>query len=107
MNEESWPSNRICLLDADTELRSTPDIVRDVLTLAVVIARTPIWEKARARLRLRRISMSEQRSFVSVDEFHPDAYTQSRTAGCTLNAAIVHADIARSCEEISIDLRRV
>jgi hypothetical protein len=66
-----------------------PDIVRDVLTLAVVIARAPIWEKARARFRLRRMSMSGQPSFVSVDEFHPDPYTQSRTGERTLNAAIV------------------
>jgi hypothetical protein len=43
--------------------------------------------------------MSDQRSFVSVDQFHPDPYTQSRTAERTLNAAIVHADITRSYEE--------
>lgn len=97
----------ISVLDADTELRSTPHIVRKVLAFAVAIPRAPIWEKARARLRLRRISMSEQRSFVAVDEFRPDPYTQSRTAERTLNAAIVHADIARSYEEISRDLRRV
>jgi hypothetical protein len=43
--------------------------------------------------------MSDQRSFVSADQFHPDPYTQSRTAERTLNAAIIHADISRSYEE--------
>jgi hypothetical protein len=43
--------------------------------------------------------MSDQRSFISADQFHPDPYTQSRTAERTLNAAIVHADISRSYEE--------
>jgi hypothetical protein len=43
--------------------------------------------------------MSDQRSFISVDQFHPDPYTQSRTAERTLNAAIVHADITRSYDE--------
>ena len=43
--------------------------------------------------------MSDQRCFVSADPFHPDPYTQSRNAERTLNAAIVHAEIARSYEE--------
>jgi hypothetical protein len=43
--------------------------------------------------------MSDQRSFISAGQFHPDPYTQSRTAERTLNAAIVHADISRSYEE--------
>jgi hypothetical protein len=43
--------------------------------------------------------MSDQRGFVSAEQFHPDPYTQSRTAERTLNAAIVHADITRSYEE--------
>jgi hypothetical protein len=43
--------------------------------------------------------MSDQRGFVSADQFHPDPYAQSRTAERTLNAAIVHADITRSYEE--------
>src|SRR5580692_4360014 len=43
--------------------------------------------------------MSNQHVFISADEFHPDPYTQSRTAERTLNAAIVHADISRSYEE--------
>ena len=43
--------------------------------------------------------MSDQRGFISADQFRPDPYTQSRTAECTLNAAIVHADISRSYEE--------
>jgi len=43
--------------------------------------------------------MSDQRGFVSADQFHPDPYTQSRTAERTLNAAIVHAEINRSYEE--------
>jgi hypothetical protein len=43
--------------------------------------------------------MSDQRGFVSADQFHPDPYTQSGTAERTLNAAIVHADITRSYEE--------
>jgi hypothetical protein len=41
--------------------------------------------------------MSDQRGFVSANQFHP--YPQSRTAERTLNEAIVHADIARSYEE--------
>ncbi len=43
--------------------------------------------------------MSDQRGFISADQFHPDPYTQSRNAERTLNAAIVHADISRSYEE--------
>jgi len=43
--------------------------------------------------------MSDQRSFISADQFHPDPHTQSRNAERTLNAAIVHADISRSYEE--------
>ena len=43
--------------------------------------------------------MSDQRSFISAGQLHPDAYSQSRTAERTLNAAIVHADISRSYEE--------
>jgi hypothetical protein len=43
--------------------------------------------------------MSDQHGFVSADQFHPDPYTQSRTAERTLNAAIVHAEITRSYEE--------
>jgi hypothetical protein len=42
--------------------------------------------------------MSDQRGFVSADQFHPDPY-KSRIAERTLNAAIVHADITRSYEE--------
>jgi hypothetical protein len=80
------------------ELVNVPHIFRDLLPFAVLIA-GPIWEKARARLRLRRISMSDQRGFLSADQFHPDPYAQSRTAERTLNAAIVHADISRSYEE--------
>jgi hypothetical protein len=66
---------------------------------AVVIARAAIWEKARARPRLRRLLMSDQHGFISADQFHPDPYTQTRNAERTLNAAIVHADISRSYEE--------
>jgi hypothetical protein len=43
--------------------------------------------------------MSNQHSFISPDHFHPDPYTQSRTAEHTLNSAIVHAEISRSYEE--------
>jgi hypothetical protein len=43
--------------------------------------------------------MSDQRGFISADQFHPDPYTQSRNAERTLNGAIVHADISRSYEE--------
>jgi hypothetical protein len=43
--------------------------------------------------------MSEERGFISADQFHPDPYTQSRNAERTLNGAIVHADISRSYEE--------
>ena len=65
----------------------------------VVIGGAPIWEEARARFRLRRISMSDERSFISADHSQADRYTQSRTAERTLNAAIVHADITRSYEQ--------
>jgi hypothetical protein len=78
---------------------TSPCFSRNLLWFAVVIASAPTWEKARARLRLRRISMSTQRGFVSADQFHPDPYTQSRTAERTLNSAIVHAEITRSYEE--------
>jgi hypothetical protein len=43
--------------------------------------------------------MSDQRGFVSADQFHPDPYTQSRSAERTLNSAILGAEITRSCEE--------
>ena len=43
--------------------------------------------------------MSDQHRFISPDHFHPDPYTNSRTAERTLNAAIVHAEISRSYEE--------
>ena len=43
--------------------------------------------------------MSDKHSFVSAVQFHPDPYTESRTAERTLNAAIVHADINRCYEE--------
>jgi hypothetical protein len=43
--------------------------------------------------------MSDQHRFVSPDHFHPDPYTQSRTAERALNSAIVHAEISRSYEE--------
>jgi len=43
--------------------------------------------------------MSGQRSFVSADPFHPDPYPQPRAAERALNAALVHAEIARSYEE--------
>jgi hypothetical protein len=58
-----------------------------------------VGEQGSARLRLRRISMSDQRGFISADQFHPDPYAQSRNAERALNAAIVHADISRSYEE--------
>ena len=57
-------------------------------------ARERKWEA-----RLRRLLMSDQYSFVSAGQLHPDPYTQSRTAERTLNAAIVNADITRSYEE--------
>ncbi len=66
---------------------------------AVVIGGSPMWEEAGARPRLRRISMSDHRGFISAGPFHTDPYTQSRTAERILNAAIVHADISRSYEE--------
>jgi hypothetical protein len=81
------------------ELANVPVFLGDLLPFAVVIAGTRIWEKARVRLRLRRISMSDQRGFISANQFHPDPYTQCRTAERTLNAAIAHADISRSYEE--------
>jgi hypothetical protein len=43
--------------------------------------------------------MSDQRGFISADQFHLDPYRQSRTAERSLNAAIVHTDISRSYEE--------
>ncbi len=56
-------------------------------------------EEKKRRLRPRRLVMSDQRSFISADQFHPDPYTQSRNAERTLNAAIAHADISRSYED--------
>jgi hypothetical protein len=43
--------------------------------------------------------MSDHRSFVSADQFHPDPYAQSRIAERSLNAAILRADIKRGHEE--------
>jgi hypothetical protein len=43
--------------------------------------------------------MSDQRGFVSANQFHPDPYAQSRTAERALNEAIVDADITRTYEE--------
>jgi hypothetical protein len=45
------------------------------------------------------MSMNNQHSFISADQFHPDPYMQSRNAERTLNAAIIHADISRGYEE--------
>jgi hypothetical protein len=70
-----------------------------LLPFTAVIGGAPIWEEARARPRLCRSSMSDQRGFVSADPVYPDPYTQSRTAERTLNAAIVNGEIARSYEE--------
>src|SRR5579863_4960652 len=81
------------------ELATCPYFSEDLPPFAAVIAGAPIWEKARARPRLRGISMNNQHGFISADQFHPDPYTQSRNAERTLNAAIVHADISRSYEE--------
>jgi len=72
---------------------------RDLPTFAVA-AGAAIWEKARARPRLRGISMSNQhRRVLSGDQFPRDRYSQSRTAERTLNSAIVRAEISRSYEE--------
>jgi hypothetical protein len=98
MRRSGAPTERLCWAWT-LSFGQRPHIFRDGLAPTVVIAGAPIWEKARARLRLRRISMSDQRGFVSADEFHPDPYTQSRTAERTLNSAILHADITRSYEE--------
>jgi hypothetical protein len=81
------------------QVRQRAHIFRDPLQFAVVIAGAPMWEKATARLRLRKTPMSNQHVFISADQFHPDPYTRSRNAERTLNAAIVHADISRSYEE--------
>jgi len=43
--------------------------------------------------------MSHHRGFVSSDQFHPDPCAQCWTAERTLNAAIIHAEIARGYEE--------
>ena len=56
-------------------------------------------EKQSARLRLPGLVMSDQRSFVSADQFLRDPHTQSRIAERALNAAIVDAKIARGYEE--------
>src|SRR5260370_28269262 len=81
------------------ELVNVPIFPGDVLPFVAVISGAPMWEKGRVRPRIRRISMSDQRGFISADQFQPDRYTQSRTAERTLNAAIVHADFTRSYEE--------
>jgi len=81
------------------EFVTVPIFPGDLLPFAAVIPGAPMWEGSKSELRLRRISMSDQRGFVSADQFHPDPYAQSRTAERTLNAAIVRADISRSYEE--------
>jgi hypothetical protein len=43
--------------------------------------------------------MSDQHSSAPANQYHRDPYTQSRIVERTLNAAIVHADIARGYEE--------
>ena len=43
--------------------------------------------------------MSDQHRVISASQYHPDPYTQSRTAERALNSAIVHAEISRSHEE--------
>jgi hypothetical protein len=96
MRRSGAPTERLCRAWT-LSFGQRSHIFRDVL--AVVIARAPKWEKARARPRLRRISMSDQHGFVSADQFHLDPYTQSRTAERTLNSAIVHGEITRSYEE--------
>src|SRR5712692_3368852 len=76
MRRSGAPTERLCWAWT-LSFGQRPHIFRDGLAPTVVIAGAPIWEKARARLRLRRISMSDQRGFVSADEFHPDPYTQA------------------------------
>src|SRR5882762_4314817 len=99
MRRSGAPTERLCWAWT-LSFGQRPHIFRDGLAPTVVIAGAPIWEKARARLRLRRISMSDQRGFVSADEFHPDPYTQSRTAERTLNSAILHAEITEATKNI-------
>src|SRR5258708_6223137 len=81
------------------ELANVPIFPRGSTAVRGGNRRCTIREKARARPRLRRLSMGNQRGFISADQFHPDPYIQSRNAERTLNAAIVHADITRSYEE--------
>src|SRR5260370_41249869 len=80
------------------ELANVPIFPRGSTAVRGGNRRRTIWEKARAGPRLRRLSMGDQRGFISADQFHPDPYTQSRTAERTLNAAIVHPDITRGYE---------
>ena len=61
--------------------------------------RSNLGESESEAPRPRRIAMTGQHGFISADPFHPDPYIQSRTAERSLNAAIVRAEISRSCEE--------
>src|ERR1700683_75650 len=72
-------------------------IFRDVLAVGNR-QRSNLGESESEAPRFRRISMTDQHGFISVRQFHPDPYIRSRTAEGTLNAAIVHAEIRRSCE---------
>src|ERR1700719_1171986 len=92
-------TDRSLLSSTQCESANVPIFSGNLPSFRVVIAGTRIYVKARIRLRLRRISMSDQRGFISADQFQPDPHTQSRTAERTLNAALVHADITRSYEE--------
>src|SRR6266404_3074587 len=81
------------------ELANVPIFPGDLLRFAVVIAGAQYGRKQERGLDFADFSMGDQRGFISADQFHPDPYTQSRSAERTLNAAIVHADIARGYEE--------
>src|SRR5580692_2368145 len=87
------------LLSSTVGIGQPAHIFRDLPRFAGAVAGVPIGEKARARLRLRRISMSDQHRVISAGQHHPGPHTQSRTAERTLDSAIVHAEISRSHEE--------
>ena len=99
MNEEIWRSHRTSVLGVDTQLWSTSPYFPGWAGAHGGNRRRSNMGESKSEARLRRISMSNHRSFVSADQFHPDPYTQSRTAERTLNSAIVHAEITRSYEE--------
>ena len=96
MNEESWRPSSGSVLGIDAQLWSASPYFPGCAGVRGGNRRRSNMGESKSEVL---DSMSDQHRFISADQFHPDPYTQSRTAERTLNAAIVHADISRSYEE--------